>query len=62
MAKRSKKKRKKYQLQEVEEPNLFRDIFPYSDVPKIVFDNKIVPQDPPEDFWITCTTFRGDKH
>jgi len=61
MADSSKKKRKKYQLQDVEEPNLFRDIFPYSEVPKIIFDHKTVPMDPPEEFWITCTTFRDGQ-
>lgn len=55
------KKRTKYQLKEVKQPNLFRDIFPYSEVPKIAFDHKTVPQDPPEDFWITCTTFRDGQ-
>ncbi len=54
-------KRKKYKLQEVEEPNLFRDVFPYETVPKIVFDNKTVARELPEDFWITCTTFRDGQ-
>lgn len=61
MAKDLEKKRIKYQLQEVEQPNLFRDIFPYSEVPKIVFDHKVVPMNPPEEFWITCTTFRDGQ-
>ena len=58
MTKHSKKKIKKYKLQEVEEPNLFRDDFPYTTVPKIAFDHKAVPREPAENFWITCTTFR----
>ena len=57
----SNKKVREYKLQEVEEPNLFRDIFPYSNVPKIVFDDKIIPLDLPDDFWITCTTFRDGQ-
>ncbi|UCC94362.1 MAG: histone-lysine N-methyltransferase [Candidatus Omnitrophota bacterium] len=60
MAKK-KTKKKKYPLKEVGEPNLFRDIFPYSEVPKIVLGQKEVPMDPPKDFWITCTTFRDGQ-
>ncbi len=54
-------KPKKYPLQEVEEPNLFRDIFPYSQVPKTVLGQEEVPMVPPENFWITCTTFRDGQ-
>lgn len=61
MTKRSKKNIKEYKLQEVDEPNLFRDMFPYSEVPKTVFDHKTVPMDPLKDFWITCTTFRDGQ-
>jgi isopropylmalate/homocitrate/citramalate synthase len=61
MAKVSKKKIKKYKLKNAEKPNLFRDIFPYSKVPKIAFDHKTIPMNPPKDFWITCTTFRDGQ-
>ncbi len=54
-------KRKRYQLKEVEEPNLFRDYFPYTTVPKIAFEHKTVPRSLPEDFWITCTSFRDGQ-
>ncbi len=57
----SRTKKKKYKLKNVEEPNLFRDIFPYSNVPKVVFDNKLVPMDSPKNLWITCTTFRDGQ-
>lgn len=53
--------RKRYELKEVEEPNLYRDIYPYSQVPKIIFDDKEVPRNLPQDFWITCTTFRDGQ-
>ncbi|MFH1784286.1 MAG: histone-lysine N-methyltransferase, partial [bacterium] len=53
--------KKKYQLQDVEEPNLFRDYFPYSEVPKVTFEDKVLPINLPEDFWITCTTFRDGQ-
>jgi isopropylmalate/homocitrate/citramalate synthase len=64
MAKQTKKtktKKKNYKLQDVAEPNLYRDVFPYSQIPKIAFDHKTVPMDPPKDFWITCTTFRDGQ-
>jgi len=51
----------KYQLREVEEPNLMRDIFPYDEVPKITFDHKTVPIEPAEEMFITDTTFRDGQ-
>src|SRR3989338_10038163 len=54
-------KPKRYPLQDIEQPNLFRDIFPYTEVPKIVLGQKEAPMDTPEDFWITCTTFRDGQ-
>ena len=32
-----------YQLVDVEEPNVFRNLFPYSEIPKIAFNDRIVP-------------------
>lgn len=51
----------RYELQDVGEPHLFRDIFPYSDVPKVAFNHRIVPMDPPDEIWITDTTFRDGQ-
>ncbi|MDP4146073.1 MAG: 2-isopropylmalate synthase [Bacillota bacterium] len=45
----------------VAEPNLYRDIFPYEEIPKVIFDNIQVPIDVPEDIWITDTTFRDGQ-
>ena len=42
-------------------PKLFREQFPYNEVPRILFDNKSVPMDPPEKIWITDTTFRDGQ-
>lgn len=50
-----------YNLQDVEEPNLFRDSFPYDSVPKTRFNHRIVPMFFPEDIWITDTTFRDGQ-
>ncbi|MGI6004869.1 MAG: 2-isopropylmalate synthase [Christensenellales bacterium] len=51
----------KYSLQDVREPNLYRDMFPYDEVPKITFNMRLVPMDPPEEIWITDTTFRDGQ-
>ncbi len=50
-----------YTLQNVEEPQLYREIFDYEHVPKIVFNNRRVPMNMPEEIWITDTTFRDGQ-
>lgn len=45
----------------IEQPNLFKDIFPYSEIPKIVFGSGQIPMSIPEDIWITDTTFRDGQ-
>ena len=52
---------KRPKLVDVERPNLYRDLFPYTEFPKVVFDGTIVPCDIPEDIWITDTTFRDGQ-
>lgn len=51
----------KYQLQDIENPNLYRDIFPYDEVPKISFNHRRVPIGMPEEIWITDTSFRDGQ-
>lgn len=48
-------------LQDVDSPNLYKDIFPYSEIPKVTFDNVQLPMDMPEDIWLTDTTFRDGQ-
>ena len=48
-------------IKQVEEPNLFRDLFSYSEVPRIAFDGVTIPTDLPEEITITCTTFRDGQ-
>ena len=50
-----------YILDDVKKPNAFRNMFPYSEVPKIPFNDRIVPHHMPEDIWITDTTFRDGQ-
>lgn len=48
----------KYSLQDVEDPNLYREMFNYEEVPKIAFNHRRVPMNMPTDIWITDTSFR----
>lgn len=50
-----------YTLQDVEKPELFREMFPYSEVPKIPFNYRKVPMSMPEQIFITDTTFRDGQ-
>lgn len=50
-----------YHLVDVEKPNVFRNLFPYDEVPKIAFNERIVPHNMPKDIWITDTTFRDGQ-
>ena len=50
-----------YSLQDVAEPNLYRDVFNYEEVPKVVFNHRRVPMNMPEDIWITDTSFRDGQ-
>ncbi|MGB5218224.1 MAG: histone-lysine N-methyltransferase [Smithella sp.] len=54
-------KKTAYKLVELDEPNLYKDIFPYSDVSKIVFDNKTFPLKAAKEIFITDTTFRDGQ-
>jgi len=51
----------RYELQDIDEPNLFRDIFSYDEVPKVPFNHRLVPMNPAEEIWITDTTFRDGQ-
>ncbi len=50
-----------YILDDVEKPNVFRNMFPYEEVPKIPFNDRIVPHNMPKEIWITDTTFRDGQ-
>ena len=51
----------KYSLQDVEEPQLYRDMFSYDEVPLITFNHRRVPMNMPKHIWITDTTFRDGQ-
>ena len=50
-----------YELQDIPQPNLFRDTFAYDQPPKVPFNHRHVPMDPPDEIWITDTTFRDGQ-
>lgn len=50
-----------YPLVDVDTPNVFRNLFPYDEIPKIAFNDRIVPHNFPDEVWITDTTFRDGQ-
>ena len=50
-----------YELQNVAKPELFREMFPYTETPKIAFNYRVVPRNMPEDIFITDTSFRDGQ-
>lgn len=50
-----------YSLQDVDAPNLYRDLYPYDEVPKTSFNHRHVPMNVPDNIWITDTTFRDGQ-
>ncbi len=51
----------RYQLQDVAEPNLYREVYPYDEVPKMTFNHRRVPISMPKEIWITDTTMRDGQ-
>lgn len=51
----------KHNVIDVLKANLYKDIFPYSEIPKTTFNNIQVPMELPENIWITDTTFRDGQ-
>jgi len=49
------------EFEDVQKPNLYRQMFPYTEFPKVAFDNEVVAYDIPEEIWITDTTFRDGQ-
>ncbi len=48
----------RYSLQDVEDPNLYREMYSYEEVPKVAFNFRRVPMVTPREIWITDTSFR----
>ena len=50
-----------FPLVDVDTPNVFRNLFHYDEIPKIAFNDRIVPHNMPDEIWITDTTFRDGQ-
>ncbi|MEG1500418.1 MAG: 2-isopropylmalate synthase [Clostridiales bacterium] len=50
-----------YSLQDVAEPNLYREMFNYEEIPKCAFNHRKVPLMAPDEIWLTDTTFRDGQ-
>ncbi len=51
----------RYSLQDVPEPNLYREIYSYNEIPKCAFNHRRVPMFPADEIWLTDTTFRDGQ-
>ncbi len=51
----------KYNLQNVTKPNLFREVFPFDEIPRVTFNHRHVPSFVPSEIWVTDTTFRDGQ-
>ncbi|HPU58399.1 MAG TPA: 2-isopropylmalate synthase, partial [Candidatus Avimonas sp.] len=50
-----------FQFNDTPEPNLFRNMYPYNDIPRYIFNQRIVPMNLPDEIFITDTTFRDGQ-
>ena len=50
-----------YELHDVDQPELFREIFSYGEVPKVSYNYRHVPMAMPEEIFITDTSFRDGQ-
>lgn len=51
----------RYELQDIPNPNLYREIYNYDEIPKCAFNHRRVPMFPADEIWITDTTFRDGQ-
>ncbi|MDA8124510.1 MAG: histone-lysine N-methyltransferase [Deltaproteobacteria bacterium] len=51
----------KFDLKEVPEPNLQKDVFPYDEVCRVDFDHRLISIAPAEEIFLTDTTFRDGQ-
>lgn len=51
----------RYNMQDPSEPNLYRSVYPYEEVPKVPFNHRRVPVGMPDQIWLTDTSFRDGQ-
>jgi len=54
-------KTRQFDLQDVGEPNLYREMFPFGELPRVVFEQRTVEMSPADEIWITDTSFRDGQ-
>jgi citrate (Re)-synthase len=50
-----------FPLENVAKPELYEDVFPYSEPPRVEFNDRESPMRTPEQLWMTDTTFRDGQ-
>ena len=50
-----------YNFMDVPQANLFRNMYSYDEIPKLIFNHRVVPMNMPEKIYITDTTFRDGQ-
>jgi len=50
-----------FPLNDCQEPELFRNQFPFHEIPRVLFDDQVIIPSPPDDLWITDTSFRDGQ-
>ena len=50
-----------FELKDVKEPVLYRDLFPYASVPRVILEDRLIQTNIPKEIWITDTTFRDGQ-
>ncbi len=50
-----------FRFMNLDKPNLFRNMYPYNEIPRLIFNHRIVPTNLPEKIYITDTTFRDGQ-
>lgn len=50
-----------YNFMDIPEANLFRNMYPYNEIPRLIFNHRVVPMSLPENIYITDTTFRDGQ-
>ncbi len=51
----------KYSLQDVDAPNLHRELYSYDTIPRVAFNHRRVPIGMPKEIWITDTSLRDGQ-
>ena len=50
-----------FNLVDVKKGQYYRNVFPYSEIPKVAFNERYVPMQTPKEVWITDTSFRDGQ-